>query len=179
LGGCPRDRFETSDVAGPCSWAPKESQVKSYEHQDNAYIHCQPFPESVSKEREIYTDYDSGHHHHVKHASYLSTHFSLDGASVPMHRGFISLSTRMAGPARGGLCPPAIQELVEMAFEKQTISLFEYVGLDSVSARACHFRSPVRAASIAGRKPSSIYSSPGSPPSRGHFRMWKSQLFDP
>jgi aspartyl-tRNA(Asn)/glutamyl-tRNA(Gln) amidotransferase subunit A len=33
------------DVAGqPCSWTPEESEVESYEHQDNANIHCQPFP---------------------------------------------------------------------------------------------------------------------------------------
>jgi hypothetical protein len=37
---------------------PEESEVESPEHQDNANIHGQPFPESVSEEREIYTDYD-------------------------------------------------------------------------------------------------------------------------
>src|ERR1700674_5481273 len=60
----------------PCSWTPEESQVESCEHQDNADIHCQPFPESVSEEHEIYTDYDGCHRHHVKHDSYLSAHFS-------------------------------------------------------------------------------------------------------
>jgi hypothetical protein len=60
----------------PCSWTPEESQVESCEHQDNANIHCQPFPESVSEEHEIYTDYDGCHRHHVKHYSYLSAHFS-------------------------------------------------------------------------------------------------------
>src|SRR5208283_1332038 len=59
-----------------CSWTPEESQVESCEHQDNANIHCQPFPESVSEEREIYTDYDGCHRHHVKHDSYPSAHFS-------------------------------------------------------------------------------------------------------
>ena len=39
-------------------------------------IHCQPFPESVSKELEIYTDYDGYHRHHVKHYNYLSAYFS-------------------------------------------------------------------------------------------------------
>jgi hypothetical protein len=57
-----------------CSWTPEESQVESSEHQDNANIHCQPFPESVSEEHEIYTDYDGCHRHHVKHESYLSAH---------------------------------------------------------------------------------------------------------
>jgi hypothetical protein len=61
----------------PCSWTPEESEVESYEHQDNANIHCQPFPESVSEEREIYTDDDGYHRHHVKHVSYLSAHFRL------------------------------------------------------------------------------------------------------
>jgi hypothetical protein len=28
------------------SWTPQESEVESQEHQDNADIHCQPFPES-------------------------------------------------------------------------------------------------------------------------------------
>src|SRR5579872_972507 len=60
-----------------CSWTPEESQVESCEHQDNANIHCQPFPESVSEEDEIYTDYDGCHRHHVKHDNYLSAHFSL------------------------------------------------------------------------------------------------------
>jgi hypothetical protein len=48
------------------------------EHQDNSNIHYQPFPESVSEEHEIYTDYDGDHCHHVKHDSYLSVHFSLE-----------------------------------------------------------------------------------------------------
>src|SRR5229473_3021289 len=60
----------------PCSWTPEESQVESCEHQDHANIHCQPFPESVSEEHEIYSDYDGCHRHHVKHDSYLSAHFS-------------------------------------------------------------------------------------------------------
>jgi hypothetical protein len=58
----------------PCSWKPEESQVESCEHQDNANIHCQPFPESVFEEHEIYTNYDGCHRHHVKHDSYLSVH---------------------------------------------------------------------------------------------------------
>src|SRR5712671_233290 len=60
----------------PCSWTPEESPVESCEYQDNANIHCQPFPESVSEEHEIYTDYDGCHRHHVKHDSYLSAHFN-------------------------------------------------------------------------------------------------------
>jgi hypothetical protein len=66
-------------VVAPCSWTPEESQVESCEHQDNANIHCQPFPESVSEEREIHTDYDGCHCHHVKRDSDLPAHFSLHG----------------------------------------------------------------------------------------------------
>jgi hypothetical protein len=65
------------------SCTPEESQVESCEHQDNANIHHQPFPEpeSVSEEHEIYTDYNGCHRHHVKHDSYLSDHFSSLGRS--------------------------------------------------------------------------------------------------
>jgi hypothetical protein len=55
--------------SAPSLWTPKESEVKSYEHQDNANIHCQPFPESVSEEREIYADDDAYHRQHVKRGS--------------------------------------------------------------------------------------------------------------
>jgi hypothetical protein len=71
------------DVTGqPCSWTPEESEVESYEHQDNANIHCQPFQESISEEHEIYTDYGGYHRHHVKHDSYLSAHFRLVASSA-------------------------------------------------------------------------------------------------
>jgi hypothetical protein len=72
--------FLMLSVAAPvpvCSWTPEEPKVESSEHQDNANIHYQPFPVSVSEEHEIYTDYDGDHRHHVKHDSYLSAHFSL------------------------------------------------------------------------------------------------------
>ena len=55
---------------------PEESEVESREHQDNADIHDQSFPESVSEEREIYADYNGCHCHHVKNDSDLSAHFS-------------------------------------------------------------------------------------------------------
>ena len=64
-------------LVGPLrSWRHEESQVEGSEHQDNANIHYQPFPESVSEEREIYTDYNGCHRHHVKNHSYPSVHFS-------------------------------------------------------------------------------------------------------
>jgi hypothetical protein len=73
---CASAQSQRKGAVAPCSWTPQESQVESCEHQDNANIHCQPFPESVSEEQEIYTDYDGCHRHHVKHDSYLSAHFS-------------------------------------------------------------------------------------------------------
>jgi hypothetical protein len=72
LGGSQR-----KDAVAPCSWTSQDSKVESCEHQDNANIHCQPFPESVSEEQEIYSDYDGCHRHHVKHDSYVSAHFSF------------------------------------------------------------------------------------------------------
>jgi hypothetical protein len=61
---------------------PEESQVESPEHQDNADIHYQPFPESVSEEREIYTDYNGYHRRHVKHDGHLSAHFRPFGYAL-------------------------------------------------------------------------------------------------
>jgi hypothetical protein len=71
-----RNRCKKGALA-PCSWAPEESQIESCEHQDNANVRYQPFPESVSEEREIYTDYDGNHCHHEKRASDLSTRYRL------------------------------------------------------------------------------------------------------
>jgi hypothetical protein len=71
------EQFPLNAIA-PCSWTPEESQVESCKHQDNANIHCQPFPESVSEEREIYTDYDGCHRHDVEHDRYLPAHFSAN-----------------------------------------------------------------------------------------------------
>jgi hypothetical protein len=60
----------------PRLWTPEESQAESRKHQDSANIHHQPFPESVSEELEIYTDYDGYYRHYVKHGSSLSAHLS-------------------------------------------------------------------------------------------------------
>jgi hypothetical protein len=69
--------FIPLNANAPCSWTPEESQVESCEHQDNANIRCQPFPELVSEEHEIYADYDGCHHYPVKHDRYLSAHFKF------------------------------------------------------------------------------------------------------
>ena len=54
-------RITAKNAIAPCSGTPEESEVESCEHQDNANIHTQPFPETISEEREIYTDYDGCH----------------------------------------------------------------------------------------------------------------------
>jgi len=54
----------------------EKSQVESSEHQDDADIHHQSFPESISEERKIYADYNGCHHHRVEHPNYPSAHFS-------------------------------------------------------------------------------------------------------
>ena len=58
------------------SWMPEESQIESREHQDNADIHHQSLPDSVSEERDIQADYDGYHRQCVKRCGYLSAHFS-------------------------------------------------------------------------------------------------------
>jgi hypothetical protein len=77
-GGRPRAAIyrHAPGASDGSSWTREESQVESCEHQNNANIHHQPFPESVSEEHEIYTDYDGRHRHHVKHHGYRSAHFS-------------------------------------------------------------------------------------------------------
>jgi len=64
------------------SIATEKSPVESREHQDK------PFPEVVSKEREIHTDYDGYHHHHVNHYSCLSARFSHAGADSSVLQTF-------------------------------------------------------------------------------------------
>ncbi len=73
--------------------APK-SQVESRKHQDNANIHCQPLPESVSKEYEIYADYNGYHRRQVKQYGCPSVHFGAWRAL--MHDG----ARNLAGESR-------------------------------------------------------------------------------
>ena len=72
-----RLRDPKKKVPSPCSWPLEESQVESCEHQDNANVHCQAFPESISEEREINTDDDGCHCQDVKRAGDVLAHFSL------------------------------------------------------------------------------------------------------
>jgi hypothetical protein len=38
------------------SWVLHKSQIESREHQDDADVHHQPFPEAVPEEQQIHTD---------------------------------------------------------------------------------------------------------------------------
>lgn len=49
------------------SWTLQESQVESYEHQDNSYIHDQPFPEPASEEQDIHSNYNGCNQHDVRY----------------------------------------------------------------------------------------------------------------
>src|SRR5215469_13691018 len=72
-------RLDQSDYRVPRrSRTPEKSQVEGHEDQDDANIHYQPFPESISEEHEIHTDYHGCHRHHVNHHRYRSAHLTED-----------------------------------------------------------------------------------------------------
>jgi hypothetical protein len=54
-------RIRSDHRAVTSSWALQEPQIESCEHQDNSYIHHQPFPEPVSEELEIHSNYNGCH----------------------------------------------------------------------------------------------------------------------
>lgn len=54
----------------------KESEVASYEHQDDSYIDCQAFPEPVSEEQEIYGDYHRYKQHDIERGRCVFVHLS-------------------------------------------------------------------------------------------------------
>jgi hypothetical protein len=63
-------------VTSTASRTPEEAEIESCERQDNADINDEPFPKSVSEEREIHPHYDGRHRDHVKNDSYLPAHFT-------------------------------------------------------------------------------------------------------
>jgi hypothetical protein len=83
------------------SWTPEESQVEkveSSEHQDNANIHCQSFPESVSEEHEIYAGNRFFVPSKLRFAPFLSH------AGIGSQRGVLfSISMAEIGQKRFGL----------------------------------------------------------------------------
>ena len=52
----------------------QESEVEGCEHQDDSYIHCQPFPELVPEEEDIYSDHNGYQQQYVKDGSCLASH---------------------------------------------------------------------------------------------------------
>jgi hypothetical protein len=54
-----------------------ESQIETYEHQDNSDVRDQPFPELTLEDQEIYADDDGYQQHYVKADNYLSFHMTL------------------------------------------------------------------------------------------------------
>jgi GNAT superfamily N-acetyltransferase len=53
-----------------------ESQIEGGEHQDNADVDQQPFPESILEEQQIYTNNNGYQHHTVKHDRHVLCHFN-------------------------------------------------------------------------------------------------------
>jgi hypothetical protein len=78
----------------------EKSQVESREHENDADIRYQPFPESVSEERQIQSDDNSDHRCHVKH-DYQFAHFDI------LRRRRMSARARRSawGIARQGQAP--------------------------------------------------------------------------
>jgi hypothetical protein len=74
----PRTPHRDQRQSGP----PEKPQVEGSEHQNNADIHHQPFPEPGPEERDIDTDDDGDHRRQVKHDSDLSAHVGTFGYGV-------------------------------------------------------------------------------------------------
>lgn len=87
-------------MLSPCSWPLEESQVESCEHQDNANVHCQALPESISEEPEINTDDDGCHRQEVKRAGDVLAHFSLHGLFFTGKDKFPQNCTRLGSVSR-------------------------------------------------------------------------------
>lgn len=54
-----------------------ESQIEGRKHQDNTDVRHQPFPESIPKEEQIYTNYYGYQHANVEPDKHTFCHFSL------------------------------------------------------------------------------------------------------
>jgi 1,2-phenylacetyl-CoA epoxidase PaaB subunit len=62
-------------------WVLEESQIKGSKHQDNADVHYQPFPESILKEQQVYTNDNGNQHRNVKHDRHVPRH-SIPGSNI-------------------------------------------------------------------------------------------------
>src|SRR5580693_116745 len=79
-------------------WMPEEPQVESSEHQHQADIHDQPFPESVSEEREVDSDYDGCHRQYIK--------YDHDPTAHDVHFVLASATIAALTASRGPVIPP-------------------------------------------------------------------------
>ncbi|MGH6993672.1 MAG: hypothetical protein ACREEH_10090, partial [Caulobacteraceae bacterium] len=61
---------------------PEKAQVEGDEHQDDADVRDQPFPQSVSKEGDVDADDERRHRKKVEHGNYLLSHSTSTWASI-------------------------------------------------------------------------------------------------
>jgi len=52
----------------------QEPEVERSEHEDDANVYRQPFPEVVSEEQDVDSDHDGYQRHHEKPSRYRSSH---------------------------------------------------------------------------------------------------------
>ena len=55
----------------------QEPEIERREHQDNSDVYCQPLPELVPEEQDVYADHNDYQRHHIKHGGCLSSHRSF------------------------------------------------------------------------------------------------------
>src|SRR5262245_61759414 len=58
------------------SWVFEESEVECCEHEDDSYVHREPFPEPVSEEQNIDRDDHGRHQGYVKRNGRLASHLN-------------------------------------------------------------------------------------------------------
>jgi hypothetical protein len=113
----PTGRCPVTPIArkrGPLSSrVPQESQVESRDHQDNADVRYQPWPELMPEEQQIYDDDAGCHHQNTKHdigTSWRFSHRAQDrqaslGFAHPRFLGNTALLKRRASLVTAGICP--------------------------------------------------------------------------
>jgi len=104
-------------------WAVHEPEVERYEHQDDANVGRQPFPEVVSEEEDVHTDHDACHRDHVQRAG-----------GQPSHRFSVSPRSRPQGPRAavavhpdGDVVTVAVEDTGEGVTAEATERMFDRV----------------------------------------------------
>ncbi len=88
---------QPAGAAGDSLWVLEESQIKGCKHQDNADVHYQPFPESILKEQQVYTNDNGNQHRNVKHDRHVPRHsISRSNISTAALRARNASSKRLA-----------------------------------------------------------------------------------